>query len=331
MSDPIIWMFAGQGSQYFQMGRSLYENHAVFRETMTRLDHSLEPLLEESLRSVIYGQDAKVSDPFNKLTDTHPALLMVQISLVETLRAEGLPAPDLLVGVSLGEYIATSVAGAISPEQMLAELLRQAWTIESLADPGAMLMVLDDVESFEREAIFAGKAEMAGINFDGCFVVAGKTGDIEQVMLDLKARGIAHQLLPVQFAFHSAHIDGMRTHLCSPSRNIVQQKCNTPVIGASDGTGYPFEAKRRDWWNVMRGPIRLDQTLRAIHQHHPRATYIDCGPAGNLRTACVHCLGPAVRERSFAIMTPHGTDLRNLESLKSYFDRESRLEQESNR
>ena len=54
----MIWMFAGQGSQYYQMGRELYEREPVFRQFVERADHLVQELINESLVEVIYRQRA---------------------------------------------------------------------------------------------------------------------------------------------------------------------------------------------------------------------------------------------------------------------------------
>ena len=317
--DPVIWMFAGQGAQYFQMGRGLYDAHPVFRASMLRMEDVLKPYLDHPITDVLYDDFAHVGDTFDQLTDTHPALFMVQVALAETLIAEGLPKPDLLLGVSLGEYVAAAVSGAISPEEVLPALLRQAWTIQSNADPGAMLMVLDDLAQFEADPIYrCGSSELAGVVFDRCFVITGPTNGIDDIADDLRARDISHHRLPVRYAFHGSGIEAIETSFRAALRAFSWGAAQIPVIGASDGTGRPFDPVGRDWWKVVRGPIRLHETLLALNAQYPKATYIDCGPAGNLRTACLYGLGDDLRARSFAVMTPFGADTQNLSALKNH-------------
>ena len=47
MSRRIAFLFSGQGSQYYQMGRGLYEHNAVFRASMDRMDRAAQALLGE--------------------------------------------------------------------------------------------------------------------------------------------------------------------------------------------------------------------------------------------------------------------------------------------
>src|SRR5690554_5651172 len=98
-------MFAGQGSQYFGMGRELFDSHAAFRDCMIRLDGLFAEAGLPKTLAEIYRPDRRPSHAFDDLRFTHPAILMIELSLLETARAEGLQ-PDVVLGASLGEYAA---------------------------------------------------------------------------------------------------------------------------------------------------------------------------------------------------------------------------------
>ncbi|MDB2407959.1 acyltransferase domain-containing protein [Jannaschia sp.] len=313
---PVVWMFAGQGAQFFGMGAALMTGHPVFRAWMERLDAELEPFLDRAILSVLYDESARLGDPFDRLSDSHPALFMVQVAMAQTLIAEGVPPPDLILGVSLGEFVGSVVAGAQAPETALRDLLAQAALFEAQTDPGAMLMILDDVARFRDDPIFAGRAELAGTSFARCFVVAGPPRGIAEIAAHLAARDVACQLLPVRFAFHSSAIDPVEAAYRRRPRKLAWTAGRIPVIGATDGTAQPFDPATRDWWRVAREPIRLDETLRALDTAHPGAVYVDLGPAGNLATACRHALPGLGPDRAFGIMGPYGSDLANLDMAR---------------
>src|SRR5690349_3091584 len=100
-----VWMFSGQGSQYFRMGRDLYDTDPAFREAMSQCDRHLKVLMGESILDVIYhGSESRASVEFDNILHTHPALFCVQYSLAQTLLRRNLK-PDLLLGYSLGEFV----------------------------------------------------------------------------------------------------------------------------------------------------------------------------------------------------------------------------------
>ncbi|MCB0167206.1 MAG: SDR family NAD(P)-dependent oxidoreductase [Anaerolineae bacterium] len=138
----IAFLFSGQGSQYMNMGRDLYQTHPIFRQTLDRcaqiLDAYLDvPLLEilypnrpsGSLQSSISNLQSPVSDPSASLRTglrplisqtayTQPALFTLEYALAQLWLSWGVQ-PDWVMGHSLGEYVAACVAGVFSLEDGL--------------------------------------------------------------------------------------------------------------------------------------------------------------------------------------------------------------------
>jgi acyl transferase domain-containing protein len=133
-------MFSGQGSQYYQMGSDLYSTDAVFRDAMDRCSRHVAAALGTSLSELIYQPRADRFAPFDRTLYTHPALFSVQFSLAQSLRARGLT-PDVVLGYSLGEWVAHVVAGVLTPEAALDLLVHQAQVVERESPPGGMLAV----------------------------------------------------------------------------------------------------------------------------------------------------------------------------------------------
>ena len=66
----VVFMFSGQGSQYVNMGRELYETEAVFR---AQLDHCAERLIPDlglDLRTLLYPPEEDSAAAAQKLSHT---------------------------------------------------------------------------------------------------------------------------------------------------------------------------------------------------------------------------------------------------------------------
>jgi acyl transferase domain-containing protein len=197
---PTIFLFSGQGSQYYQMGRAFFEAEPVFRRAMMRLDTVFDDLTGQSLLHQLYGAH-NPSLPFDDLLLTHPAIVMVECALAEMFMEENI-VPHAAMGCSLGSFAAAAVSGWISSEEAVTLAVRQAQAVQSLCEPGVMIAVLAPRNEHEA-ALTACGATMAADNFENHFIVSARSVDRENIEAYLKSHGLAHQTLPVRHAFHT--------------------------------------------------------------------------------------------------------------------------------
>ncbi|RZK99055.1 MAG: acyltransferase domain-containing protein, partial [Rubrivivax sp.] len=78
------FLFSGQGSQYYQMGRSLYQASPVFRGQLDALDEIASDLAGYSVRDLLYG-DKKRTDPFDQTSVAGVSICMIELALAATL------------------------------------------------------------------------------------------------------------------------------------------------------------------------------------------------------------------------------------------------------
>lgn len=131
MNKPIVFMFPGQGSQYYQMGRELYENNPYFHQCMSQCALIIQRKLGVSLIDVLYGEENKTA-VFDRLLYSNPALLAIEYSIARTLINEGIQ-PDYLLGYSLGEFAASVMSGALTIEEGLSLVIDYAQLLEKKA------------------------------------------------------------------------------------------------------------------------------------------------------------------------------------------------------
>ena len=157
-----VFMFSGQGSQYFQMGRELFKTNDIFHDWMIRLDTIAKGLTGDSVIGTLYSDASRKGDSFDRTLLTHPAIFMVEYALAQALIHAGV-LPDMVLGASMGSFAAATVAGFIEVEDALASVVHQAIAIEE-CERGGMIAVLADPALF-AEDFLSHRSELAAVNF----------------------------------------------------------------------------------------------------------------------------------------------------------------------
>ncbi|MFR9729795.1 ACP S-malonyltransferase [Saccharopolyspora sp. MS10] len=277
MRGGTAFLFAGQGSQYHQMGRWYYDHDQVFRRTMHELDEVVQHQRGDSVLAGLYAPERSPARPLTDFRLSHPGIFMVEFAAAEMLRARGCE-PEVVLGASLGEIVAAAVAGAVDPADCLSSMLRQVELFETRCPRGGMLAVLDGTESLAELPL--GDAEVAAVNSPSNVVLAGPAEDLDRLAAELTGRGVLHQRLPVPFPFHSALLEPVRAEFTELIRGLPLRPPRIPVISATTGdfVGAPDP---EHLWQVLRAPFDLPRALERVRSDGARVL-LDLGPAGSL-------------------------------------------------
>ena len=304
-------MFSGQGSHYYQMGRDLYDHNPTFRQWFTTGDEIVRERCGISIAESIYADRYQRGGIFDQIQISHPAIFLVEVATAKALAAAGIQ-PSGVLGSSLGTFAAWVIAGVLDFSDALHAVLHQAEVVADLCPPGGMLAVLASPKLVhDEEQLFAG-CEVASVNFHEHFVVSGRVSDLAELEAVLLSRNIAHQLLPVSYAFHSRLIEpAAESH-----RAFLQQLTfSTPRIPLLPT---PIAELDHDWlWNAIRQPENLQVVIQDL-ESHPHG-YVDVGPAGTLATFVKYNLSPNSTSEVFPIVTRFGSERSNIAQLTTRY------------
>jgi phthiocerol/phenolphthiocerol synthesis type-I polyketide synthase E len=204
MPDPprLAWLFSGQGTQYAGMGARLYQAEPVFRDVVNRCADILVHEVGTDIRRLLFaaGPDrAAADDHLGRTAFTQPALFTVEYALAQLWQSWGVR-PDAMLGHSVGEYVAATVAGVFELPDALRLVALRGRLMEELPS-GAMLAV--QCAEQDLAGRLPDELAIAAVNGPGAVVVAGTADAVDHYAQRLAADGIGSRKLRTSHAFHS--------------------------------------------------------------------------------------------------------------------------------
>lgn len=311
-----IFMFSGQGSQYYHMGKELYENEPVFRNWIHELDSIPQKILGESVVDKIYSKSRSKADMFSRTAYTHPAIFMIEFSLAQLL-ARYHVAPDFVFGSSLGEFVSAVLAKIIGVEDALELVIRQAVCIENSCPPGSMIAILDKPKLYATVDIIKNNSVIAGINFENHFVVSGLKNQCDIIAVYLKQNNIIFNELPVSHGFHSPHVEPAHSRFTEEMSRYFFEQPRIPFLSSLYGKQIDT-IDTHYFWNIVVAPILFREALASMeHNEDAGYNYIDLGPSGTLANFVKYNNMGKNTFQIFTAMTPFGNEMKNIASIRN--------------
>ncbi len=310
-------MFSGQGTQYYQMGQQLYLENTVFKTEMDRLDKMAQLFTGgRSIVAEIYNPSRKISHPFTELSYSHPAIFMTSFAMFKLLESKGIK-PDYVLGSSLGEIAAAAVSGVINEKEALKIIITQARLIEKHCRNGAMLAVLHEEELYTTNSDVHAHSELAAINSITNFVLSGTNEGIFYIKGVLDMKDIVFQDIAVDYGFHSTLIDEAEIPFKATLNDCAINRPGIPVVSCSTAA-VEESLTKYFFWDVVRAPIRFEDTVSLMEKRGEELVYIDLGPSGTLANLIRYITAEKSSSKAFAIMTPFKQEVKKMEELSMY-------------
>ncbi len=283
-SEGVVFMFPGQGSQYVGMGSVLYRDEIVFKEAVDRCAAILAPLLGRDLRELLFARegDADAENLLKQTYYTQPALFTIGYSLAQLWMSWGIR-PAALIGHSIGEFVAATIAEVFTLEDALTIVAGRSKLMQDCPGGGMLSVRLPESAILP---LLNDKISIAAVNGPQLCVVAGPYGELEKLQHKWESEEIVCKALHTSHAFHSP----MMEPVVAPFAELVKKiKLGTPVIPilSTVTTKWLTDAESKDpmyWAGHLRATVRFAEGVKALWADKPRMLLLELGPRNTATT-----------------------------------------------
>ena len=266
----VVFMFGGQGSQWYAMGRQLMEFETVFREAILTVSSFLKYLGETwSLEDELMAPE-----DVSRITESYiaqPATFAVQYATAQLLKSWKIH-PSAVIGHSLGEFAAACVAGIITVKEAVQLVLTRANLQDRCPNNGGMA-ALGISELKARELLFdlrlSATLDIAAVNDAKSVTVAGDSQSIEALgqHLSLNAKDVFWRVLGTNRAFHSSHMEPIKKPFQEAMKSVKfnPQLSKIPMYSTVKGEVVSGQQLNSNyWWQNIRCPVRFYSAMKHL-------------------------------------------------------------------
>lgn len=292
-AKQVLFVFTGQGAQWYAMGRQLLRDEPVFRDCMRECDRIVRRLVGWSVLDVLAQDEATTI--VNRPDIAQPCTTSLQVSLVRLWRHWGVE-PSIVVGHSSGEIATAYAAGALSLEDTIRTAVYRGEAMKvNESGRGKMAAVgMTEQEATEFLAPYRGKVGIAAVNSPTNCTISGDAAEMEAIGEVLKERGVFCQFLRIDCAYHSHHmlpVGARLTELLTGLETQGGEQTRVPMISTVLGAPCKASDLGADYWvrNLV-SMVRFWPAIEAAFRTTRIDVVVEIGPHPALQGPLRQCL-----------------------------------------
>ncbi len=280
----VVFMFPGQGSQYVNMAREIYETETVFKEQVDYCSEILKPLLGLDLRHIIYPSESNIDEVSKQLQQTEiaqPAIFIIEYALAKLWQSYGVE-PQAAIGHSIGEYVAATLAEVFALEDALSLVAARGQMMQQLPS-GAMLSV--PLPADKVKSLLGSELSVAAINQPSQCVVSGSIAAVDTLQNQLAAQGIECRRLHTSHAFHSQMMEPILEAFTERVKKVTLNPPKLPYISNLTGNWITVtQATNPEYYaQHLRSTVQFAQGVEKLLAT-PEQVLLEVGPGHTLTT-----------------------------------------------
>ena len=279
LTTSLIFMFSVQGAQYVNMGLALYQSEPLFTQTVNQCCKILYSEMHIDLLSILYPSHKDEGETRKKILQTQYAqlgLFVIEYAMSELFLGLGVK-PVALMGHSIGEYVAATVAGVFSLRGALCLVTSRGRLMQSMPS-GAMLSVACSYD--DLQLILPNTIDISAVNGPQLCVISGAFEAIIFFEKKLSNSGISYSRLHTSHAFHSRMMLPVYNEYKDLLDKIKKNKPQIPLLSNTTGTWMTEEqAKSSQYWcqHIMM-TVLFYQGLQTAFSSYDMPYLIELGP-----------------------------------------------------
>jgi acyl transferase domain-containing protein len=281
-SEQLVFAFPGQGSQRPGIGNDLYQESPAFREAMNECLAVSDVHLDIDLRelTVNVGSRDRAAQLLEKTCYTQPALFATEYALARHLLSLHVR-PDVMVGHSVGEFVAAAIAGIMAPVEGMRLIIERGRLMQDMPPGGMLALGLSELEASKIGADH--ELQVAAINAPDLTVLSGQIDRIEAVERLCRDQGIDCKRLRTSHGFHSSMMDPAVEAFGAAVARLNLSPPSIPIISTATGEMLTDEQATSPgyWQSHLRVPVRFSAALGTLLARG-RSGVIELGPGGTL-------------------------------------------------
>ena len=282
LAPKVGFVFSGQGSQWWAMGRGLLGSEPVFRAALEACDEAVAKTAGWSVLEELQRPEAQSRVAETKVAQ--PALFALQTALA-TLWASWGVKPAAVIGHSVGEIAALHVSGALNLDEAARIVVLRGEAMQAATGTGAMAAVgLTQTEVLEVTAAYPGRLDLAAVNAPRSTVLSGEPKALEEALAALSARGVTVRPMQVDYAFHSGQMTTLAQRFGKELGRVSSTRPAMPMFSTLTGAALDTAVDVDYFAKAIREPVRFAEAIAAMRRTGVDAI-VELGPHPALAAA----------------------------------------------